>query len=148
LGVDPECHVAALRRKLIHWRDSAIVVEDDDRIKKLDSKLAPVRLCLPRVRLELTPLTLNSVHTVHCFQPPLQFRKALKHAAMMWRVGKICGRFVAKSAAKPYSSTINGTNVPGETLVSLRINLLVLVLLALYDNPGSTPGRGTQGKNP
>jgi hypothetical protein len=51
---------------------------------------------------------------------------------------KICGRFVAESAAKRHFSATDGANVPNETLVSLRRILPVFVLLAPYGNPGST----------
>jgi hypothetical protein len=49
---------------------------------------------------------------------------------------------VAESAAKRYFSTTNGTNVPSETVVPVRGDLPVFVLLASYGYPGSIFGRG------
>jgi hypothetical protein len=113
--------------------------------------LAPVRFGLFRVLLELHvpgPIPCNvSTATCRSFIPfKLVSTVAMKGPPARY-CQKICGRFVAESAAKRYFSTTNGTNVASETLVSVRGNLPVFVLLAPYGNPGSTPGRGTLFQN-
>src|SRR5229473_1232853 len=65
LGVRTECHVAFFRRVFIQQSDSTVIVEHDDRIKELDSVLAPVRFRLFRVPLKLHRLSLLIVCTVY-----------------------------------------------------------------------------------
>ena len=71
LGIHTESHVAFFRRVFIQQSDSTVIVEHDDRIKELDSMLAPVRLRFFRVPLKLHRRSLLIVCTVYTEQLPL-----------------------------------------------------------------------------